>query len=199
MPESQSSVLEPETETTIPDLRLLTPSESGTRIFLRNLADLFRPSPAPPDLKSIPANFWPDVFVERPLPWRRFFESGAFHAIAIAMIWAGSRFLALQPHPIAQPAFTHADVVFYSPSEYLPPLDTRREDPAPAQKADPELSPQPIISVPREADNRSQTIVTPPNVKLRNEVALPNTVNWSASDNPQMPIGPAPMIQAAEI
>ena len=200
MRQGHSSVLEPETETPVPDLHLLIPSESGTRIFLKNLADLLRPSPPhPQDLKSTPANFWPDVFVERPLPWRRFLESGAFHGIAIALILAGSRFLAFQPHAIAQPAFTHSDVVFYSPSEYLPPLDTRRANPAPARKADPEFSPQPIISVPREADNRSQTIVAPPSVKLRNEAALPNTVNWSASGNPQMPIGPAPVIQAAQI
>jgi TonB family protein len=200
MREPQSSVLEPETETTLPDLRLLIPSESGLRIFLRNLGDLiWTRQSAPLEMKSSPGSFWLDVFVERRLPWRRFFESSAFHALVIAMIWAGSRFLALQPHPTPQPAFTHADVVFYSPSEYLPPLDTRREDHAPPQKADPEYSPQPIISVPREADNRSQTIVTPPSVKLRNEVALPNTVAWSASGNPQMPIGPAPVIQAAEI
>src|SRR5277367_5100367 len=200
MRQGQSSVLEPETETPVPDLRLLIPNESGPRIFLRNLADLFRPGlPPAQDLKSSPTNFWPDVFVDRPLPWRRFLDSGAFHAIAIALIWAGSRFLALQPHAIAQPAFTHSDVVVYSPSEYLPPLDTRRADPAPLRKADPELSPQPIISVPREADNRSQTIVAPPSVRLKNEVALPNTVAWSASGNPQMPIGPAPVIQAAEI
>jgi TonB family protein len=199
MREGQSSVLEPETET-VPDLRLLIPAESGTRIFLRNLRDLFRLNRAAPlELKSTPAPFWPDVFVERPLPWRRFFESTAFHVTVIALIWGATRFLALQPHVTPQPAFTHADVVFYSPSEYLPPLDTRRDEPRPTQKPDPGYSQQPIISVPREADNRSQTIVAPPNVKLKNEVALPNTVAWSASGNPQMPIGPAPVIQAAEI
>jgi TonB family protein len=199
MREWQSSVLEPETET-VPDLRLLIPTESGTRIFLRNLRDLFLQSRATPlELKSTPAPFWPDVFVERPLPWRRFFESTALHVTGIALIVAATRFLALQPHVTPQPAFSHADVVFYSPSEYLPPLDTRRDEPRPTQKPDPEYSPQPIISVPREADNRSQTIVAPPSVKLKNEVALPNTVVWSASGNPQMPIGPAPVIQAAEI
>ena len=56
------------------------------------------------------------------------------------MIWAGSRFLALQPHSTTRPAFTHADVVYYTPSEYLPPLDTRRSTSAHARKADPEYS-----------------------------------------------------------
>jgi len=189
-----------ETDIPAPDLHLLIAGESGPRIFLRNLRDLFwMRQPAPLEIDSAPAPFWPDVFVERRLPWLRFFESGAVHALVIAAIWAGARFLALQPHASPQLAFNHDEVVYYTPSEYLPPLDTRRQEPAPAQKADPEYSAQPIISLPREADNRSQTIVTPPNVKLKNEVALPNTVAWSASSEAQMPIGPAPVIQASEI
>ena len=42
------------------------------------------------------------------------------------MILVGSRFLALQPRVTAVPTFNHADVVYYAPTEYLPPLDTRR-------------------------------------------------------------------------
>ena len=113
------------------------------------------------------------------------------------MILVGSHFLALQPHVTAVPTFTHADVVYYTPTEYLPPLDTRRSTAARPQKADPEFSAQPIISLPREADNHSQTIVTAPNVHLKNDVALPNTVAWS--DKPRMPIAPAPVVMASEI
>src|SRR5271154_4829422 len=147
-----------------PELILLTVPEPRSRIFLQNLRDLLQhPEPAP--LVSAPATFWPDVFVDRALPWRRFGQSGAYHVLALVLIWAGSRFLALQPHAASQPAFTHADVVYYTPSEYLPPLDTRRSSSTRARKADPEYSAQPIISVPPEADNRTQTIVTPPNIK----------------------------------
>ena len=69
-------------------------------------------------------------------------------------------------------------------------------DPAPAERPDPEYSAQPIISLPREAENRSQTIVTPPSVKLHRDVPLPNVVAWS--EKPQVPIAPAPVVLASE-
>jgi TonB family protein len=187
-----------ETESPSPEVRLLIAPEPWSRVFVRNLRDLFyRRDAAPLYLQSSPAAFWPDVFVERGLPWRSFFESGGYHILALIVIWAGFRFLALQPQVTPLPTFTHADVVYYSPSEYLPPLDTRRSHSAHARKADPEFSAQPIISVPPEADNRSQTIVTPPDIQLRHDVALPNAVAWS--DKPRMPIAPAPLVPAAEI
>ena len=127
-----------ETESPTAELRLLITPEPWFRVFLQNVRTLFQRQTAPADLQSSSADFWPDVFVERKLPWGRFFESGGFHILALAMIWAGSRFLALQPEVIAQPTFTRADVIYYTPSEYLPPLDTRRPTPGPARKADPE-------------------------------------------------------------
>ncbi len=69
-------------------------------------------------------------------------------------------------------------------------------------KADPEIARQPIISVPPEADNRSQTIVTPPNVKLKRDLALPNIVAWSDKDKeerPRLDIPAVPLTPAAEI
>jgi TonB family protein len=193
----EEPVLE-EVEVTQPELRLLIAPEPRWRIFTQNLVELFHARDVSPlHLQSAPAPFWPDVFVERKLPWRRFLESGGYHLIALILIWAGSRFLALQPHVTIQPAFNHADVVYYAPSEYLPPLDTRRQTSAHAQKADPELSAQPIISVPPEADNHSQTIVTPPKIQLKHDVPLPNTVAWS--EKPALPIAPAPVVLASQI
>jgi TonB family protein len=187
-----------ETEPPVPELLLLVAPEPWGRVFLRNLRDLFRrPEPVPLDRDLASAVFWPDVFVDRGLPWRRFLQSCAYHVLALALIWAGSRFLALQPHSTARPEFTHADVVYYAPSEYLPPLDTRRPTASRARKADPENSAQTIISLPPEADNRSQTVVTPPNVRLQHDVDMPNVVDWSGK--PQLPIGPAPAVPASEI
>ncbi|MFZ0816552.1 MAG: TonB family protein [Candidatus Sulfotelmatobacter sp.] len=198
MHEGLGSVVEAETEAPVADLRLLVASEPWSQVFLQNLGDLFRRrESAPLQLQSAPADFWSDVFVDRQLPWPRFMQSGVYHILALAMILAGSHFLALQPHVTAAPTFTHADVVYYTPTEYLPPLDTRRPTAAQPRKADPEFSAQPIISLPREADNHSQTIVTAPNVHLKNDVALPNTVAWS--DKPRMPIAPAPVVMASEI
>ncbi len=186
-----------EAESSSPELRLLISPEPWPRVFVQNFSDLFHPHDvAPLQVESAPAPFWSDVFVESKLPLRRFLESGGYHILALILIWGGSRFLAMQPHISLQPAFNHADVVYYTPSEYLPPLDTRRPTSAHAQKADPELSAQPIISVPPEAENHSQTVVTPHNIKLRRDIPLPNTVAWS--EKPKQPIAPAPVVLASE-
>jgi TonB family protein len=192
-------VLEPEEgKSTSPELRLLIARESSVRTFVQNLGELFRRRTVDLlNLDSAPAAFWPNVFVEREFPWVGLLESGVYHLFVVVMVIAASRFLALEPRVAVQPRFTHADLLYYSPSEYLPPLDTRRPAPARAQKADPELSAQPIISVPPEANNRSQTVVTPPKIQLQHDVALPNTVAWP--HEPEMPIAPAPVVLASEI
>jgi TonB family protein len=192
-----------ETEPPAPELVLLIAPEPWFRVFLQNIRDLFRRAElVPPSrIDSAPAAFWPDVFVDRGLPWRRLLQSACYHVLTLALIWAGSRFLALHPPPETRPAFTHADVVYYAPSEYLPPLDTRRSSSARARRADPEYSAQPIISVPPQAGNRSQTIVTPPNIQLQHDVALPNVVALleKMPGDPRLPIGPAPAVPASDI
>jgi TonB family protein len=195
MPEVADAIEAAETEQPVSDLRLLVVPDSGFQIFLQNLRELFRKSELSP-VEGDAAAFWPDVFVERRLPWLQFLQSGAYHVLAILMIWAGSRILALQPHIVPQPVSAHADVVYYTPSEYLPPIDTRRANSARTAKANPEYSAQPIISLPPEAENRTQTVVTPPKIKLSHEVALPNVVAWN--EKSRMPIGPAPLVPASE-
>ena len=78
-----------------------------------------------------------------------------------------------------RPVFNRSDVIYYAPSEYLPPLDTGNAHRSIPQKGEPEHAAQPIISVPAEADNRTQTIVTPSDIKLNHDVPLPNIVAWS--------------------
>jgi TonB family protein len=191
-----------EPEALVAELRLLVEPEPWPRVFAQNLLGFFQRPEVFTQQSTISnpqslATFWPDVFVDRGVPWLRFLQSGACHVFALAVIWAGSRLLALQPHVTSQPAFTHADVVYYAPSEYLPPLDTRRSNSPHARQADPEYSAQPIISLPPEADNRSQTIVTPPDIQFQHDVALPNIVAWSGT--PQRPIGPVPAVPVSEI
>jgi TonB family protein len=186
-------------ETPAPQLLVELPSRR--HVFFSNLRDLLLPPRLPQlELRSAPAPFWHDVFVQRRLPWRSFVESGGCHIVALGLLLAVSRFLALHPQPQLRPAFDHSQVVYYAPSEYLPPIDTRRSRAAAPAKADPEYARQPIISVPREADNDRQTIVTPPSVKLKRDVAVPNIVAWS--DTPQKPrlaIPDAPLTLAAEL
>jgi TonB family protein len=197
MRQAPGSLQPPAAEPPAPELRLLVPHDPWFRSFLRNLGDIFH-RPSPLQLESAPADFWPDVFVSRRLPWSRFVQSSVFHALALMAIWGASQVLALQPRVVIQSPVTHPDVVYYEPSPYLPPLDTRRASPAPARNADPEYSAQPIISLPPEPDNRSQTIVAPPNVKLDHDVALLNMVALleKTAETAPMPIAPAPTVTA---
>jgi TonB family protein len=183
-----------------PGLRLLVELPSWPRVFFGNLRELVLPYRLPRlELQSAPAAFWPDVFVQRRLPWKRFIESSAYHAVAIALLIVLTRFFALQPQVVVRPVFDHAQVIYYKASEYLPAIDTRSERSARPKRPDPELARQPIISVPPEADNRSQTLVAPPNIKLKRDVAMPNIVAWSDKVEPRLAIPPVPLTPAAEI
>lgn len=182
--------------------RLLVELPSRPRVFLGNLRDLLLlRHPVPVELSSQPGEFWPDVFVIRCLPWNRFLQSVVYHVLAGAILIGVSEIFALQPRVVSQtPSFDHSQVVYYQAAQYLPPLDTRPPSSAKPERADPEFAPQPIISVPPESDNRSQTIVAPPKIKLKQEIAMPNIVAWSdAQPKPQLYIPATPVIPASEI
>lgn len=190
-----------ETSRSVPVPQLLVELPSRPRVFLGNLRDWIFPSHLPAlELNSLPGEFWPDVFVRRTLPWSRFLQSAVYHVIAGMAVISLAHLLAIQPRVAPEPAFDHSQVIYYQASEYLPPLDTRPGSSAKSQKADPEFSPQPIISVPPESDNRTQTIVTPPKIKLKRDVAMPNVVAWSdEAQTPRLAIPAAPLVPAAEI
>jgi TonB family protein len=164
----------------VPAPKLLVRLEPWPKVFFRNLRDLIWSRRQPPYFASSPpGRFWPDVFVSERLPWAGFTESALYHAAVVAGLWGFSFLWASRPQVVAQPTFSHADVIYYPASEYLPPLNTGGAHERRAKKGEPEYAAQPIISVPREADNRSQTIVTPPDIKLKHDVPLPNIVAWS--------------------
>ena len=185
----------------MPPLRILVELPSWPRAFLGNLRDLLRGrDSAPVELRSAPGEFWPDVFVRRGFGWGGVWRSCGCHAIAFLLLLGASRLLASRPRVIPQTAFDHSQVVYYRASEYLPALDTRRSAAEPSSQADPLISHQDIISLPREADNRSQTIVTPPKVKLNREAPMPNIVAWSdEAQKPKLAIPDAPLLPASEI
>jgi len=169
---------------------LLVDLEPWHTVFFRNLADLFRPRQRTPFLiSSRPGSFWPDVFVTSRLPWNRFAQSAICHIAAIVALWGSVRFWPQPPQVLDRPVFNRADVIYYARSEYLPPLDTGGQRRPLPRKGEPEHSPQPIISVPDEADNRTQTIVTPSDIKLNHDVPLPNIVAWSQNTaQPAVPL-----------
>jgi TonB family protein len=119
---------------------------------------------------------WRDVFVQQKLPWGRFLQSAVLHAAAFGLIWGLSLAWLRQQKILAPSAFDRSSLITYSPEEYLPPLDTGSAPVQQAQTGEPAFAKQPILSVPREADNRSQTIVVPPDIKLDHDVPLPNII-----------------------
>jgi len=156
--------------------------------FSRNLRDLVRRrKESPLRVVSRPGKFWDDVFVASSLPWRQFAESCVAHAVFIAMVLSVSVVWPQGTHAVAPAVFHSSDVVYYSAPEYLQQLNTGGTKAQLPRKADPAYAPQPIISVPPEPDNRRQTIVTPPNIKLDHDVPLPNVVAWGPAQ-PAVPL-----------
>jgi TonB family protein len=155
-------------------------------VFFRNLRDFFWRRRSALDVSSRPGAFWPDVFVSSHLPWNRFAESAFCHAAVILLVWGVGQ-LWPHPHVMDRTVFHSADVIYYSASEYLLPINTGVRQAERPQRGEPEYSPQPIISVPPEPDNHSQTIVTPPDAKLNHDVSLPNIVAWNGAQ-PAVPL-----------
>jgi TonB family protein len=132
-------------------------------------------------------DLWRDVFVQQKLPWGRFLQSVVLHAVALGLIWAITLSALRQQKIMAPAVFDRASVITYSPQEYLPPLDTGAAKALKAQTGDPAYAKQPILSVPREANSHTQTIVVPPDIKLDKDLPLPNIVATGAIV-PAMPI-----------
>ena len=170
----------------LPELRLLITLELRGRAFRQNLRYFFekkaQPVPFPP---ASPLR--QDVFIPSRMPWTSFSESLAYHILAMSAILAWMHWT---PRAITrQDPWKDTRVITYpltaSQKADLPKLDTGSPAPHRAQQGDPALDRQPILSVPREPDNRAQTIVTPPDLVLRNEVKLPNIVAWTS-----LPVAP---------
>jgi TonB family protein len=162
---------------------LLVELQPWPHAFLSNLADFLLRRPRASRAGYPTAPFWADVFVTQRLPWSRFIESFLYHCLAIELLWASSLFLPQRPQIVARRPFDSSSVIYFSATEYLLPLNTiiRKGQPT---TGEPEYAKQPIISVPPESDNRTQTIVTPPNLKLSREVPVPNIVAWTPGNLP---------------
>jgi TonB family protein len=173
------ALLESEVETTVGPASaptFLIDPEPWHKVFLSNLASQFANRRQPGlQLLSAPGKFWPDVFVPSALPWVRFLESMCYHAVFITAVVMLYQYLPRPTELVDRHAFTKEDAIYFK-SEYLPPLDTGGPKVHLPRKGEPELAKQPIISVPPDADNHSQTIVAPPQIKLKDEVPLPNIV-----------------------
>lgn len=162
-------------------LKLLVEHDPASPEFRSEVRAAFRPAQG---LSYQPGGYefdiWRDVFVQQKLPWGRFLQSALLHTTAVALLWMISLAWIRQQKILDHPAFDRSSLVTYTPEEYLPPLDTGASETPKAQTGDPAYAKQPILSVPPEADNRSQTIVVPPDIKLNHDVPLPNIVATGA-------------------
>ena len=116
------------------------------------------------------------MFLSSGLAWGHFMQSVGLHSAALVLIYIASVSWVRQQKILEHAAFDRASVITYTPQEYLPPLDTGTTHPAKSQPGDPAYARQPILSVPREANSKAQTVVVPPDVALEKDVPMPNIV-----------------------
>ena len=159
---------------------LLCELEPWIRVFFRNLGDwLFRREPPPAETTAQPVPLRPDYFIRTGIDGERFFESYAGHIAFVTLVYVLCTIPLLRRAPQLQSPFDNAKVEYYPVSEYLPPIHTGDKSDIKPRKGAPKLAKQEILSVPPQPDNNHQTIVTPPQVKLKQDVPLPNVVAWT--------------------
>ncbi|HWF05110.1 MAG TPA: hypothetical protein VHA06_15580, partial [Candidatus Angelobacter sp.] len=153
--------------------------ESWLRIFLRNIGDLFRATPPPAWVTSLPGQYWPDALVNRPVAWKAARQSFLLHAMVALGVYAIN--LAWLNQPQILPDETHNQTpLHYELSEYLPAVNTNARPEPPKrmrpQKADPEYTPQEIVVLNDKHISTKQTIVQPSPVFLKQDIPLPNLI-----------------------
>ena len=142
----------------------------------------YRPLRLPPlKLTSLPARFWPDVFVPSQLPWQRFVQSMLLHVIMVVALGGLLEFGFSQPQlRHSQLRFNKSDVIYYSPSDYLPSFK-RVTGPSQSRRTQrPALVKQPV-SVSRESGSRTPASVTSPSIKLNEELRLARIIAWNSA------------------
>jgi len=140
--------------------------------------------------RGIQDDFWRNIQVHKPFPWRGMGESLLLHTAVLALIYSVSLWPRGGVH-FAKPQLRRVGKGLQL-SLYLPELRGAPVRRAEGGKADPVPARQEIRSVPEDADNQQQTIVAPPKLKLLSEVELPNLVVFE----PQMPSQAPSIVQA---
>jgi hypothetical protein len=166
----------------MPTPNLLLKLEPAYRVFFSNLIDTLHPPQTPPlKLTSLPARFWPDVFVPSQLPWQRFVQSMLLHVIMVVALGGLLEFGFSQPQlRHSQLRFNKSDVIYYSPSDYLPSFK-RATGPSQSRRTQrPALVKQPV-SVSRESGSRTPASVTSPSIKLNEELRLARIIAWNSA------------------
>ena len=166
-------------------MRLLPAWRNPVAVFFGNLWDLIlgRLGPLVEFGPGPKVCYWPNLDWHTEFPWRGLKRSAFVHAALLGLLIAASLWPVAQYH-LASRAYR------YQLSLYLPELYGARTHRSHGGKADPVLARQEIRSAPDKPDNARQTIVSPPDLKLRRDVALPNLVGYKAASEPAPPAPP---------
>src|SRR6267378_2406409 len=182
-----------------PGLEFILELEPWHRVFLGNLADLFRASPRPLSVSSRPGAYWADALVHRPVAWDALVKSTVLHAAAIGVVFFLNNLWLSQPRILPDDINRSRSLEHYELTAYLPPVNTQTgEKPKPpvrreAQKADPEYAPQEIVTIDPQHNSTRQTIINPVAPRLlAQDTPLPNIVAWTPVPVP----GPSPVAPA---
>jgi TonB family protein len=170
------------------DLTFLIEPEPWLRTFLRNLVDLFRPTPPRVWLTSKPGEYWEDALLDRPVAWAAMRKSFLVHLLAVFSIYGLTLAWLNQPQALPQ-SIPRNTIAHYAVSEYLPPIkpahaksEAVRRRP---QKADPEYAPQAIVSINPGHKSTLQTIVNPVSPQFLNQdTPLPNLIVMTPEPSP---------------
>ena len=155
--------------------KLLIEREPWPRVFFRNLWEtVFPPRLGPLRVTSLPARFWPDVFLPSRLPWERILQSMLLHVIAVAGLASGMGFLQFRGNTILPARLSQADVVYYSPDESLHAIVARGPLPEPAEWRQPPFTRHPTVVVARETESQA------PLVALKPEAASLSLLAWNS-------------------
>src|SRR5260370_20797386 len=110
-------------------------------------------------------------------------QSVLTHLLGVAAVLSRSRLTSDEPRVMETPQGA-TPILQYQVSEYLPEVRPRENQDKPpvrrtAQKADPEYSPQKIVSLNAEHNSTRQTIIQSDPAILHQDVPLPNLVAWT--------------------
>ncbi len=168
------------------DLALLPKISPWGATFLRNLKDffLFRDWPRLFDYRRYEG--WRTAYVNTKPAWSHIRESWHGHLFVISVFFAlwTLPFPLFRQAPVLEDPLQHAEIKYYPLSDYLPAVNDRAPRKHSAAKADPVYAKQEIISVRPNPESTRQTIITPPNIKLPQDVPLPNIAIWTAEPVP---------------
>ena len=149
-------------------------------MFWRNLIDLIlRREPPPVETTAEPVPIPEEKWIATGLGPRHYLESYGYHIALVVVIYVVCTSSWFNRPVRLESPFANTEVEHYALSEYLPPINTGPRGEAKPRKGQPKLAKQEILSVPPNPDNNHQTIVTPPNIKLKRDVSLPNMVAWT--------------------